>query len=143
MQEFIQNAVKQLGISESTAKSATGGLLGLIQKNVPGGDFSKLMGALPGAQDLLSKFGGGASAAPASGGGGGMLGGMLGKAAAMVGGDVGKGLNLANMLQGSGLSLDKAGGFVGMFMNFVKSKAGDGVAQGILGKLPDLAKLVK
>lgn len=142
MQEFIQMAVKQLGISEGTAQNATGGLLGLIQKNVPGGDFSKLMGALPGAQDLLSKFGGGGSA-PASGGGGGLLGGMLGKAAAMVGGDLGKGLSLASIVQGSGLSMDKAGGFVSLFMNFVKSKAGDGTVQGLLGKLPDLAKLVK
>jgi hypothetical protein len=137
MNDFIQMAVSKLGVSEQSAKSATGGVLDMIQKQVGGGDFSKLLGAVPGAADLLKS-------APASGGsgGGGGLGGILGAASGLLGGKAGSILGAASMLEKSGLSLDKAGPFVSMLMDYFKGKAGNDLVSQILGKVPDLKKLV-
>lgn len=134
MNDFIQMAVSKLGVSEQSAKSATGGVLDMIQKQVGGGDFSKLLGAVPGAADLLKT-------APASGGGGG-LGGLLGAASGLLGAKAGSILGAASMLEKSGLSLDKAGPFVSMLMDYFKGKAGNDVVSQILGKVPDLKKLL-
>ncbi len=135
MNDFIQMAVSKLGVSEQSAKSATGGVLDMIQKQVGGGDFSKLLGAVPGAADLLKS-------APSSGGGGGGLGGILGAASGLLGGKAGSILGAASMLEKSGLSLDKAGPFVSMLMDYFKGKAGNDLVSQILGKVPDLKKLL-
>lgn len=151
MQDFINMAVKQLGINESQAKSATGGVLGTLQGQMPGGDFSKLMGMLPGAQDLIK------GAAPAASSGGGGIGGALG---GMLGGNKGGGLgNLASMATGalggkgggvnallgvlgnSGLSGDKASGFLKLFMDYVGGKGGGDLLKGVTGGL-DLKSLL-
>ncbi len=140
MQEFLQIAAKQLGISEQSAGNAAGGLLNVAKQHLDGGQMSSLMGMLPGAGDWMSK----ATSLTGGGGGGagvlGKLGGMLGGA---VGGKAGGALGLLSALQGAGLSGDKAGSFVSMFVNFIKSKGGEGIVQTLLGKLPELAKLVK
>ncbi len=161
MQDFINMAVKQLGINEGQAKSATGGVLGMLQGQMGGGDFSKLMGMLPGAQDMLKGAPGGA--APASGGGGigGALGGLLGgnKGGAGGGGGGGGLGNLASMatsalggkgggagallgiLGNSGLTGDKAGGFVKLFMDYVSGKGGGDLLKGAMGGV-DLKSLL-
>ncbi len=146
MQDFLQMAAKQLGISEQSAGNAAGGLLNLAKKNLDGGQMSSLLGMLPGAGDWMSKAasltggGGGGGAGGAASGMLGKLGGMLGGA---MGGKAGDALGLLGALQGAGLSGDKAGSFVSMFVNFIKSKGGEGIVQALMGKLPELAKLVK
>ncbi|MFO0858293.1 MAG: DUF2780 domain-containing protein [Phycisphaerales bacterium] len=153
MQDFINMAVKQLGINESQAKSATGGVLGALQGQMPGGDFSKLMGMLPGAQDLLK----GAAPAASSGGGGigGALGGLLGgnkggggglgnlasMASSALGGKGGGASALLGVLGNSGISGDKAGGFLKLFMDYVGGKGGGDLLKGITGGL-DLKSLL-
>lgn len=155
MQDFIKMAVSQLGISEGQAKSATGGVLSELQGQMGGGDFSKLTSVLPGAQELMK---GAAPAASSGGGGGGGLGGALG---GMLGGNKGGGLgNLASMATGvlggkggggagallgvlgnAGLSGDKAGVFLKLFMDYVSGKGGGDLLKGVTGGL-DLKSLL-
>ena len=152
MQDFINMAVSQLGINEGQAKSATGGVLGMLQGQMGGGDFQKLVGMLPGAQELLKgATGGGGTAAESGGGIGGALGGLLGggsgsglagMVSGLLGGDKGGGVNqLLGLLGNSGLSGDKAGGFLKLFLDYVGGKGGGGLLKGVLGNA-DLAKLL-
>ena len=46
------------------------------------------------------------------------------------------------MLQGSGLDMSKLSQFVPMFFTFAKGKAGNELVGRVLGKLPELAKMV-
>ena len=132
MQEFIQMAVEQLGMKESGAKKATGGLLNLLKDNAPKGDFQELLGKLPGAQDVMKE---------ASGGSGG-LGGMLGSLGGMLGGKAGSALSVAALLEQSGLSTDKLGNFTSMFVGFLEGKAGKGLLDKVLANVPEIKKLI-
>lgn len=154
MQDFINMAVKQLGINEGQAKSATGGVLGMLQGQMGGGDFQKLMGLLPGAQDLMKGAtaggggGGGGGIAGALGGmlggksGGGGLGGLANMASGLLGGDKGGGGagQLLSLLGNSGLSGDTAGGFLKLFIDYVGGKGGGDLLKGVTGNM-DIAKL--
>ena len=68
MQEFIQMAMQKIGGDEQTVKKATGGVLGMIQKQASGGDFKELLTKLPGAEALMGES---AGSEESSGGGGG------------------------------------------------------------------------
>jgi len=138
MQEFIQMVTKNLGVSEAKAKSATGGLLQLIKDKADTNDFTTLLSKLPGASELLAKAPQTAGATAGAGG----LGGIVGKAASAIGGKLGSGLELAGMFKQTGIDSGQIGTFVGMFLDFVKSKAGASLVQKLLGKVPELAKLV-
>lgn len=139
--DFISMAAQNLGQSETSTKSATGALLGVLQQKADPGDFQKLLGAIPGASDLLS-------AGEGSGGIGGMLGGLgggggaLGGLTSALGGGGGGAMGLIGALAGSGFSTDKLGGLVSLFMNFAKGQAGDGLVQKLLGQAPELAKMM-
>ncbi|MCA9281115.1 MAG: DUF2780 domain-containing protein [Phycisphaeraceae bacterium] len=129
MQEFIQMAVEQLGMKESGAKKATGGLLNMIKDNAPKGDFQELLGKLPGAQEVMKDAGGGS-------------GGMLGSLGGMLGGKAGSALSIASLLEQSGLSTDKLGKFASMFLGFVEGKAGKGLLDKVLANVPEIKKLI-
>jgi hypothetical protein len=167
MQDFINMAASQLGISTQQSSSATAGILGVLQKQMGGGDFSNLLGSLPGAGDILKQATGGAmgGGGASSGGGlgalGGMLGGVLGgnksgggnamggimqAASGLLGGNKGGGGDILGLLGGvlgnSGMSMDKLGPFMGLFLNYVQGQAGQGGLNSILGALPDLKKFI-
>lgn len=132
MQDFIKIVVDNLGTDEKTAKSATGGLLGLIQQHADKADADELMGKLPGAADLLTQT---------SGGGGGLLGGITSQLGSALGGGAGTALSVAGVLGGSGLDSGIFGKFVSLFLTFAKQKAGQELIGRLLGKIPELAKL--
>ena len=132
MDEFLQMATSKLGMSTDGAKSATGGLLGLIKDNGDSSDVSELFSKLPGAESLLGE-------APKSDGGGG---GLLGSIASAVGGKAGGALGAMEMFSKSGLSADKAGSFVDMFKDFAMKQAGEALVKKLLGKIPGLSSLL-
>lgn len=139
MDEFIQLAVQQLGIKESGAKKATGGVLSLLKQHAPAADFQQLIAKLPGADALMNEAQGG------GGGGGGVaagVGGMLGSLNEMLGGKGGSALSVAALLEQSGLSADKLGGLVTMLAGFIEGKAGRGLLDKVLGSVPEIRKLI-
>ena len=134
IQDFIQMAVHDLGVPEGTVKTATTALLGAVEKEADAGDFSQLLGAIPGAAGLLNSSGG-------TGSGGGLPGGLVEQAGSALGGNLGGAVGLLGALQGSGLNTDQFGPFVSLFLKFVNSKAGRELAGRLLAQVPQLAKL--
>lgn len=134
IQDFLGLATQKLGMDASAAKSGTGALLGLIQQHA-GADFGKLAAAIPGAADLAKP------GAAAAGGMGGMLGGLAQKAGGMLGGGAGAAAGALGALASAGLTGDKAGSFVKLFLDFVKSKLSGDVFASILAKVPGLSGL--
>ncbi len=135
MQQFISMSAGKLGVSESTTRSATAGILGFLQKRADSGDFSQLLGKISGAGDLLKE------APKADAGGGGMLGGLMGKASSAFGGG-GSALDLLAQFQKAGLGTDKAGPLASMLLELVKSKAGPDLTNKILAKVPEVKQFL-
>ncbi len=73
MDELIARVTQALGIDAGVAQQAIGLVLSFLQKQAPEADFSKILEALPGAQNAID-------AAPTDVGGGlmGALGGLMG-----------------------------------------------------------------
>ena len=136
MDEFIQSAVSQLGIDESTAKNATGKALGFLKDNL-GDQFSEISQKIPGADQLIEQ----APADDDGGGGGGMIGGLGNVASNLMGGDAGEGMQLLSSLQNTGMSAEKSGSFITMLIDFIKQKVGDAVIGQITSKIPMLKSL--
>lgn len=136
MQEFIESAAEKLGIDKSIAEKATGVVLGFLKSKLGDGDFGDLASKLPGATGLLE------STDDADSGGGGMLGGVMKMASSALGGEAGDALELTGKLKDTGLNLDQFGSFGTMIMDFIKDKAGDGMVNTILEKLPELKKML-
>jgi len=144
MQDFIQMAAGQLGISEDSGQSATSGILGLLQDKMGDDDFSGLTSALPGAAQML------APKEPAGFGALGALGGLLGGGDKDEGPGLGALAGLAGSLTGNpslgalgkladaGLDLGKVAPFVGLFLQYVQSKAGQEMVGRLLSAMPEL-----
>lgn len=114
--ELIQMLTSQLGIDDEQATGGTGLLLKLAKSKL-GADFSKVTGAIPDAEKLISS-------APASGGLAGTLGGLM----SSFGGGAGQLGNLAALAGGfKTLNLDSGliGKFIPIVLSFVQSKGGD------------------
>ena len=137
--QFTQSAVGDLGVSEGAAKSAVGSILGEVQGKADANDFSQLMANIPGAEGLIGQAAGAASGGGDAGGG--LMGG-LSSVGTMLGGGSGSALGLLGALGSSGLSTDQLGPFVSKFIGFAKESAGQALIGKILGKVPELAKLV-
>lgn len=135
MEEFIKMATSKLGASESSVRSATSGVLQMIQGKAGAADFSELTTKLPGASELLGQ------ASVSSGKGGGMLGGLMKNASSMAGGKLGATMGLIGMFKGSGLDMKQATAFGPMLLAFVKDKVGGDLVGRILAKVPELQKL--
>lgn len=138
MEELIQMATTQLGLPEERVRSATGGLLQMMQGNSDEKDFSTLLQQVPGADKLVK-------AAPAADGGesGGMLGGLLNTAAAAVGGKAGSALGFAGIMSQSGLDAGQLGSLGAMLLPFLKGKVGGEVLGKLVSRIPELNSLLK
>lgn len=95
----------------------------------------QLMGALPGASELMTTSAGQPATATA-----GVLGGALGGMTSRLGG-AGGALALVAMIQQTGFSPAKIAGLVQKFMELVRGNAGDGLTRKLFAQLPELASL--
>lgn len=123
--ELLELLKSQLGVSDAQASGGAGLLLKLAKDKL-GADFSKISGAIPDADNLIS-------AAPSGGNGGGVIGSIV---SSFTGG---KGLpgNLAALAGGlKKLNIDPAtiSKFVPVILSFAQSKGGDTV-KGLLEKV--------
>ncbi len=136
MDEFIQMVTKQLGVSNETGKSATGGILKMIQDQIGGDLFAKVQEQLPGVQGLIGAAE--KSGAAEADGGGGLMGSLTSMAGSLLGGKA-KGLaDITAALSKSGLSLDKIPQFLTLLIGFLKDKLGSDLFASVAAKLPDL-----
>lgn len=136
MDEFIQLVTKQLGVSSETSKSATGGILKMLQDQLGGELFAKVQAQLPGVQGLIGaadKAGTGAADA-----GGGLMGSLTSMAGSLLGGKA-KGLaEITAALTKSGLSVEKIPQFMTLLIDFLKDKLGNDLFATLAAKLPEL-----
>ncbi|MDH3215902.1 MAG: DUF2780 domain-containing protein [Candidatus Krumholzibacteria bacterium] len=139
VQEFLHSTGQSLGINEETTRSATGGLLQLIKQHATEGDFSKLLGSLPGAEDLMNTA---PDASGADSGAAGLLGGLGTKVASALGGGPGSAASALALFKQSGLDTGQARDLVTKFFDFAKARAGSELVGSILGKLPEIKKLM-
>ena len=136
MDEFIQLVTKQLGVSSETSKSATGGILKMLQDQLGGELFAKVQAQLPGIQGLIGaadKAGTGATDA-----GGGLMGSLTSMAGSLLSGKA-KGLaEVTAALTKSGLSIEKIPQFMTLLIDFLKDKLGNDLFATLAAKLPEL-----
>ncbi|MEP3479699.1 MAG: DUF2780 domain-containing protein [Fuerstiella sp.] len=136
MDEFISMVTQKLGIGETEGKSATAGILGMIQGQMDESAFKSVLEKLPGAEALLQDDSG---AQQDAGTGGGLLGSLSSMAGGLLGGGKKSGMaGMAAALAGSGLGLDKIGDFVSMLMGFLKDKLGDETFQSVVSAIPGM-----
>ena len=117
--DLIQTLTSQLGITEDQAKGGSGLLFKIAKEKLGADEFSQLVGAVPGVDNLLSS-------APQSGG----LLGALGGVASSLGGGAGQLGNLASLAGGFknlNLDSDMIGKFIPIIISFVQSHGGDTV----------------
>lgn len=161
MDQFIESASDELGVSQETGTAATKGLLGLLRDQMDDDAFGQLAGALPGVGALLGgdakeeggalgglggglggSLGGmlGGATGGGSGAGGGALGGLGGGLGGMLGGAMGDmgGLGAVMQLASSGLDKEQLGTFVQLFLNYVQSEAGQEMVAKIVQSVPAL-----
>ncbi len=137
MDEFIQMVTRQLGVSHETGKSATGGILKMIQDQIGGDLFAKVQEQLPGVQGLI----GAAEKSQAAGGdagGGGLMGSLTSMAGSMLGGKAKGYADIISALTKSGLSADKIPQYLSLLVDFLKEQLGSDLFAKVAAKLPEL-----
>lgn len=139
IEQFINQAVSQLGISQHDAEEATSGLLSLLQQQAGSGDFSALLSKVGGAEALMNKFSAGTNLA--GGDAGGLMGGLMGAVGGMLGNSgAGSLANVAALVSQINLDTGQLGSLASLFFNFIKSEAGESLANNLMGELGGLLK---
>jgi hypothetical protein len=118
MKELIDMLTGTLGVNAGQAEGGAAVLFKAAKDKLGEGEFSRLLGGLPGLSDLLKK-------APASGGGG--LGGLLGGLAGAVGGNAALISTIVGGFGKLGLGTDDAKRFVPVVLDFLRKKVGPDV----------------
>lgn len=128
MEELIGRIVSNVGIDEGLAQKAVGMILGFLQSEGPADKVGELMGALPGAEDLIASAG--------EGGGG-----LMGAVGGMMGGGGGA-MALMGQLTGAGLGMGEVQGVATEVVGFAKEKAGDDTVTEVISAIPGLSQFV-
>ena len=119
MKELIDMLTGALGVNVAQAEGGAAVLFKAAKNKLGDGEFSRLLGGVPGLDELLKK-------APAAGGGGG-LGGLLGGLAGAVGGNAALISTVMSGFGKLGLGTDDARRFVPVIMDFLRKKVGPDV----------------
>jgi hypothetical protein len=118
MKELIDMLTSTLGVNPGQAEGGAAVLFKAAKDKLGDGEFSRLLGGIPGLTDLLKK-------APAPGGGG--LGGLLGGLAGAVGGNAALIGTVVNGFGKLGLGTDDARRFVPVVLDFLRKNVGPDV----------------
>src|SRR6187402_3221395 len=117
MKELIDMLTGALGVNVAQAEGGAAVLFKAAKDKLGDGEFSQLLGGVPGLSDLVKK-------APAAGGG---LGGLLGGLAGAVGGNAALISTVVGGFGKLGLTTDDAKRFVPVILDFLRKKAGPDV----------------
>jgi len=131
MEELIGRIVSNVGIDENLAKTSVGMILGFLQNEGPADKVGELMGAIPGAEDMIASAAGGES------GGGGIMGAVGG----LMGGGGGA-MALMGQLTGAGLGMGEVQGVASEVVGFAKEKAGEDKVTEVISAIPGLGQFV-
>lgn len=129
MEELIGRIVSNVGIDENLAQTAVGMILGFLQSEGPADKVGELMGAIPGAEDLIASAG--------EGGGG-----IMGAVGGLMGGGGGGAMALMGQLTGAGLGMGDVQGVASEVVGFAKEKAGEDTVTEVISAIPGLSQFV-
>jgi hypothetical protein len=128
MADMLSELAERAGVSAEMAKKGLGALLAFLKGHLPAADFSKVAGAVPGADAMMSA---------AEAGEGESSGGLLGAAAAAVGKLFGGGAaDLVAKLSGAGFSAEQAKSFLPAALEFLRGKLPANVAEKLAALIP-------
>jgi hypothetical protein len=139
MHEFITLAVRTLGATEQTVRSATAGILDLLTRVAPAAEVQQLLSKLPGASDLLNAFRPTPPPPPPpppASGVASALADLVTNVAAAIQGTVGSGVAIVRLLGELGLDPQKAGQFARLFVDFARTQAGPELVDRIIDAIP-------
>jgi hypothetical protein len=128
MQELIDRITQATGLDASMVQSALGSVLGFLNKEGPQDSVGQLLGAIPGAEDLVAQAGE-------------QSGGLLGSVMGMFGGAGGV-MALGTQLMQQGLSMDQVTTLAQELFGYGKEKVGEDVIGQIASQIPGLSKFV-
>lgn len=132
LQDFITQAMGEINAPKGDVEQGLGGLLSVVKQQAKGADFSALLSAIPGAEDLLKHYDRNSSpAASLSSGFMGAMGGLLGGSSAA---------NLAGVAALLGqLNLDsgQVGTLAKLFIDYAKQHVSEDVINNLMGDLGD------
>jgi len=111
--KLIGQLVDLLGVSQPQAEGGAGAIFKAAKDNMTTGDYSQLLGAIPGIDSLVSS-------APEGGGLAGKATSLFGSSSESMKGTAG----LADSFSSLGLSPDMVGKYTDVVLNFVQSEAG-------------------
>lgn len=140
MQDFIQNVMSRLGISQDQAQSATGGIMNMLQQQMNPQDFQQLQDKLPGSQEVMQQSAVQQQAPvqqPSQGGLGAIAQSVM-QSAGGAGGVMGA---IGGLLNSTGLNANQGKSFVTMLLDYVRNKAGSGMLDKIIQQVPGLQAL--
>jgi hypothetical protein len=135
MSPTITELSMKLGLSEETVKSGMAALLGLLKERASEADFEKILGLIPGGEQIFS-----GTASVSSGAG--MLGGLLGSAGGFLGGQAGDAVKALSAFQRAGVPVDKIAPFAQAFFDLVRKSGGEEVIGNISESIPALKAIL-
>jgi len=128
MEEAMNDIIRQIseatGIQPNVAEKALGMMLGFLEKEGEDGPVQKMLAAIPGAQDLISQYGGDGS--------GGFLSGLAG------GGIMG----LGQQLMGLGMGMGEITALAKQTIAMAKQYAGEDLVDQVVASIPGLSQFV-
>ncbi len=151
MDELIARITDAVGIEEETAQTAIGVILNFLNQEGPDEAMAQLVGAIPGAEELLASLaegegddgdGGGLLGAlgglAGGAGGAGGLGALAGAVGGLMGGQTGGLMAAASDLMSAGLDMGQIQGVTQEVVGFAREKAGDEVVAQIMAQIPGM-----
>lgn len=124
MNDIIRQISEATGIQPNVAEKALGMMLGFLEKEGEDGPVQKMLAAIPGAQDLISQYGGDGS--------GGFLSGLAG------GGIMG----LGQQLMGLGMGMGEITALAKQTISLAKQYAGEELVDQVVASIPGLSQFV-
>lgn len=125
MNELVTQVADRVGIDPATAEKAIGLMLAFLQKEGDADAVGRMIGAIPGAADLVAN----------ASGGGGLLGGLM----SAMGGGV---MALGQQLMAQGLGMGEITGLARETMAVARQYAGAEVVDEVVASVPGLSQFV-
>jgi hypothetical protein len=133
MNELIARIAAAGGIDTALAEKAVGIILGFLQREGPAAEVNELLGAMPGATEMIATHAGDT-------GGGGLMGGLMGMASSVMGG--GGVMALGQQLMGAGLDMGQMSAIGRELFAAGREFAGEDTMGAIIGAIPGLGQFV-
>jgi len=127
MEELLARITSKTGLDQAAARKAIAIILGYLKKEGPPDEVSRLLAAMPGAEDVIADAG-------RSGGSGGLAG-MI----TSMGGGV---MALGGELMAAGVSMGQMQPLGQELFAYGREKAGEDVMGAIVGSIPGLSQFV-